>query len=58
MALQQGERYRCPDPNCGCEIEVTKDAQPGSGQEMHRISFQLRTAAWCDRRAPCWTHHN
>ena len=27
MALQKGERYRSPD--CGCEIEVTKGAQPG-----------------------------
>jgi hypothetical protein len=24
MALQKGERYRCPDQECGCEIEVTK----------------------------------
>jgi hypothetical protein len=31
MALQKGERYRCPDINCGCEIEVTKGAQPGGG---------------------------
>lgn len=22
--LKQGEKYRCPDPACGCEIEVTK----------------------------------
>lgn len=22
--LQQGEKYRCPDPACGCEIEVTQ----------------------------------
>ena len=31
MALQTGERYRCPDPKCGCEIQVTKGAQPGQG---------------------------
>jgi hypothetical protein len=30
MALKQGEKYRCPDPNCGCEIEVTKGAQPAT----------------------------
>ncbi len=30
MALQKGERYRCPDANCGFEIEVTKGAQPGA----------------------------
>jgi len=26
MALQKGERYRCPDANCGCEIEVISRA--------------------------------
>ena len=48
MALQKGERYRCPDPNCGCEIEVTKGAQSGAGgnqaprcccgKEMQKVS--------------------
>ena len=46
MALQKGERYRSPD--CGCEIEVTKGAQPGGegnqnprcccGKEMQKIT--------------------
>ena len=31
MALQTGERYKCPDDNCGCEIQVTKGAEPGKG---------------------------
>jgi hypothetical protein len=31
MALQTGERYRCKNENCGCEIEVTRGAQPGGG---------------------------
>jgi hypothetical protein len=31
MALQKGERYRCTNENCGCEIEVTRGAQPGGG---------------------------
>ncbi len=31
MALQKGERYRCPDKECGCETEVTKGATPGKG---------------------------
>jgi hypothetical protein len=31
MALQTGERYRWPDRECGCEIEVTKGAAPGKG---------------------------
>ena len=26
MPLNKGERYRCPEPSCGCEIEVTKGA--------------------------------
>lgn len=26
MAFQKGEIYRCPEPSCGCEIEVTKGA--------------------------------
>src|SRR6266568_8168099 len=29
MAFKQGEVYKCPDPNCGCEITVTKGAAPG-----------------------------
>ena len=24
--LKQGDTYRCPDPACGCEIQVTKGA--------------------------------
>jgi hypothetical protein len=31
MALRTGELYRCPNPSCGCEIQVTKGAQPGGG---------------------------
>ncbi|HVT02592.1 MAG TPA: hypothetical protein VHL58_04350 [Thermoanaerobaculia bacterium] len=26
MPFKKGERYKCPDSNCGCEIEVTKGA--------------------------------
>jgi hypothetical protein len=29
MALQEGEVYRCPDPQCGCEVTVTRSAAPG-----------------------------
>lgn len=28
MAFKQGEIYKCPDPNCGCELTVTKAAPP------------------------------
>lgn len=31
MALREGEQYRCPDPECGCEIQVTRGAEPGGG---------------------------
>jgi hypothetical protein len=31
MALKQGEVYRCPDPECGCEITVSKGAALGKG---------------------------
>jgi hypothetical protein len=31
MALKEGEMYKCPNPDCGCEITVTKGAQPGGG---------------------------
>ena len=31
MAFKEGEKYRCPDPDCGCEILVTKGASPGKG---------------------------
>ncbi len=31
MALKEGETYRCPDSECGCEIKVTKGAAPGKG---------------------------
>jgi hypothetical protein len=34
MALQTGEKYRCPDKDCGCEIEVTKGAATGKGGSM------------------------
>jgi hypothetical protein len=36
MALQTGERYRCPTAECGCEIEVTKGAGAGGGDQAPR----------------------
>lgn len=35
MALKKGERYSCPDAECGCEIEVTKGAAPGAGGDLN-----------------------
>jgi len=31
MAFKEGEVYKCPVPECGCEITVTKGAAPGKG---------------------------
>ena len=35
MAFKQGDRYRCPDAKCGCEIEVTTSAAPGMGGSLN-----------------------
>jgi hypothetical protein len=62
MALQKGERYRCTDTNCGCEIEVTKGPHPrdsgnqspcsccGKGNAARLVSI-YRAAAIGRRRA-------
>lgn len=34
MPFQTGERYQCPDPKCGCEIQVNKGAAPGQGGDQ------------------------
>lgn len=31
MAFKQGDVYKCPDPDCGCEVTVTKSAHEGKG---------------------------
>jgi hypothetical protein len=31
MAFKQGEVYKCPDPECGCELTVTRETPPGKG---------------------------
>jgi hypothetical protein len=35
MAFQKGDKYRCPDANCGCEVEVTKGTNPGAGGNLN-----------------------
>jgi hypothetical protein len=35
MVLRTAEKYRCPDPECGCEIEVTKGAGEGQGGDLN-----------------------
>ena len=42
MALQKGEKHRCPDPNCGCEIEVTKGAKLGAGGNVKYPRLKAR----------------
>lgn len=32
MTLKQGEVYRCPDADCGCEVTVTGSANSGKGE--------------------------
>jgi hypothetical protein len=34
MAVKQGEVYKCPDPNCGCEITVTKGCALAKGGDL------------------------
>lgn len=37
MAFKKGERFKCPDQSCGCEIEVTKGAPEScKGKEAPR----------------------
>jgi len=31
MALKQGDVYKCPDSDCGCEVTVSKGSAPGKG---------------------------
>lgn len=31
MAFEKGEVYRCPDPDCGCELTVTNGARAAGG---------------------------
>ncbi len=35
MALKQGEVYKCPDPECGCEVTVTKSAAARKGGNLN-----------------------
>lgn len=36
MAMHKGEIYRCPDPDCACEIEVIKGPKKEDGQDSVR----------------------
>ncbi len=34
MAWKEGEVYQCPNPDCGCEVTVTKGPKPGQGGDQ------------------------
>ncbi len=33
MAWKPGDRYQCPDSNCGCAVEVTKGPSGNMGND-------------------------
>jgi hypothetical protein len=39
MNTQMGERYKCSDSNCGCEIEVTNPSRMQQGSSYGRSSM-------------------
>ena len=52
--MQQGERYRCSNEECGCEISVTKASQLDDaeetptcccGEEMELLEPSARSAS-------------
>ena len=50
MALKKGETYDCPNPDCACQIQVTRSANPsGGGDDNPRCccgeEMQLRATA-------------
>ena len=50
MALKKGETYDCPNPDCACQIQVTRSANPsGGGDDNPRCccgeEMQLRASA-------------
>ena len=34
MPFREGEVYRCPDPECACELTVTRTPHPGAGGDL------------------------
>ena len=49
MALKKGETYDCPNPDCGCHIQVTRSASTGGGDDNPRCccgeEMELRQTA-------------
>ena len=44
MALIASETYRCTNPNCGCEIVVTRSSKAGGGSEVSSSRGKLMSA--------------
>ncbi len=42
MALKQGELYRCPDPECGCEIAVTRGTRKVGAENNPRCCCGMK----------------
>jgi len=34
MGWKQGDVFKCPDPNCACEVTVSKAPKPGMGGDQ------------------------
>lgn len=35
MAFKQGDVYKCPDLECGCELTVSKSTKEGQGGDQN-----------------------
>lgn len=55
MALKDGEVYRCSDPNCNCEVTVTRGAAHAASSEDQNprccCNAEMRPVAEPRRRA-------
>jgi hypothetical protein len=38
MAMEQGEKYECPDPECRCQISVTRRSEAPDADQAPRCS--------------------
>jgi|GEM_PF-1326719 len=61
MAMKKGEKYTCANPECGCEVQVTKGSEAPSatftprcccGEEM--VSKESMKKASAGSRSPSY----
>ncbi len=52
MPLVVGERYRCPDADCGCEITVTRGRPAAGGPQPHLLLRSHDGEAWLNGDGP------